>query len=202
MELRKGQKIVLSDSFFKIKFERNAGALEIDTAAFLLQNNGKVAGDEDFVFYGNPRHVSNGVLHCDDDSIEINLMRIPSHIEKISITSTIYDAETRRQNFSKISNAALIVKNFEGKEIATFKPDTFTVETAIVLAEIYRYKGAWKFGATGAGYRGGLVLKFLKIQTSPRRRLLKFRQENHRRKLLFKRRRLLLKELNFARGNV
>ena len=157
MELRKGQKITLNENLLKVTFERNSGALDIDTAAFLLQNNGKVAGDEDFVFYGNPRHNSGSVTHCSDDSIEIDLTKIPRHVEKISITATIYEADTRRQNFSKISGANLILQDFYGTEIATFKPDQFTVETAIVLGEIYRYKGAWKFNATGAGFKGGLA---------------------------------------------
>ena len=157
MELRKGQKIPLNENFLKIKFERNAGTLDIDTAAFLLQNTGKVAGDEDFVFYGNPLHISGSVTHCEDDSIEINLTRIPRHIEKISVTATIYDAEQRRQNFSKVSGAVLNINDASGMEIANFRMENFTVETAIVLCEIYRYKGAWKFNATGAGYKGGLA---------------------------------------------
>lgn len=157
MELRKGQKIQLNENLLKITFERNSGALDIDTAAFLLQNNGKVAGDEDFVFYGNPRHKSGSVTHCNDDSVEIDLTKIPRHVEKISITATIYEADVRRQNFSKISGATLKVEDFYGTEIATFKPEQFTVETAIVLGEIYRYKGAWKFNATGAGFKGGLA---------------------------------------------
>lgn len=156
MELRKGQKIQLQENLIKIIFERQSGALDIDTAAFLLQNNGKVAGDEDFVFYGNPRHNSGGVTHSNDDSVEIDLTKIPEHVEKIAITATIYDADNRKQNFSKISNAVLKLQDFYAAEIATFKPEQFTVETAIVLGEVYRYKGAWKFNAIGAGYKGGL----------------------------------------------
>ena len=158
MELRKGQKIPLNETFLRIKFERNASAMDIDTAAFLLQNTGKVADDEDFVFYGNPRHISGSVIHDNDnDSVEIDLTQIPRHVEKISITATIYDAEQRRQNFSKISGAVLKIYDSNGAEIASFRMESFTVETAIVLGEIYRYKGAWKFNATGAGYRGGLA---------------------------------------------
>ena len=158
MELRKGQKIPLNENFLVIKFERNAGAIDIDTAAFMLQNDGKCASDDDFIFYGNPRHSSGSVIHDNaDDSIEIDLTKIPRYVEKISITATIYEAEQRRLNFSKISGAMLTIQSFDGAEIAIFPMQTFTVETAIVLGEVYRYKGAWKFAATGAGYRGGLA---------------------------------------------
>ena len=156
MQLSKGQKIPLRENFLKIKFERPTTALEIDIAAFLTQANGKVAGDEDFVFYGNPKHNSGGVIHNDDDSIEISLDKIPRHVEKISLTATIYEAEKRRQNFSMIRGAVLKILG-ERNEIATFPLENFTVETAIVLGEVYRYKGAWKFNATGAGFSGGLA---------------------------------------------
>ena len=156
MELGKGQKIPLNENFLTIKFQRPDSALEIDTAAFLTQSGGKVAGDEDCVFYGNARHNSGAVTHKDDDSIEIDLSRIPRHVEKISLTATIYDADKRRQNFSMIRGAALKIFGTRG-EIANFRLENFSVETAIVLGEIYRYKGAWKFNATGAGFSGGLA---------------------------------------------
>ncbi len=156
MELSKGQKIPLNENFLKIKFERPNSALEIDTAAFLTQANGKVAGDDDFVFYDNKNHVSGGVIHNNDDSIDIYLEKIPRHVEKISLTATIYDADKRGQNFSMIRGAALKILGLYD-EIATFPLENFTVETAIVLGEVYRYKGNWKFNATGAGFKGGLA---------------------------------------------
>ena len=173
MELGKGQKILLNENFLTIKFQRPDSALEIDTAAFLTDGRGKVAGDEDFVFYGNTRHNSGAVTHNDDDSIDIDLSRIPRHVEKISLTATIYDAEKRRQNFSMIGGAVLKIFGTRG-EIATFPLENFTVETAIVLGEVYRYKGAWKFNATGAGFSGGLAalcndfgIEVKDVQTSP-----------------------------------
>ena len=156
MELGKGQKIPLNENFLTIKFQRPDSALEIDTAAFLTQSNGKVAGDEDFVFYGNAQHNSGAVTHNNDDSIDLDLSRVPRHVERISLTATIYDADKRRQNFSMIRGAALKIFGTRG-EIATFPLENFSVETAIVLGEIYRYKGAWKFNATGAGFSGGLA---------------------------------------------
>ena len=155
MELAKGQKIPLNENTLTIKFERPTSALEIDTAAFLTQANGKVAGDEDFVFYGNARHNSGGVT-LENDALQIDLTKIPRHVEKISLTATIYDADKRRQNFSMIRGMVLKIFGTRG-EIATFPLENFTVENAIVLGEIYRYKGAWKFNATGAGFSGGLA---------------------------------------------
>ncbi len=155
MELGKGQKIPLNENSLIFKLERPISALEIDTAAFLTQSNGKVASDDDFVFYGNTNHVSGGVFHK-NDSVEIILDKIPRHVEKISLTATIYDAENRKQNFSMIQGAVLKILSLYD-EIATFPLENFTVETAIVLGEVYRYKGNWKFNAIGAGFSGGLA---------------------------------------------
>lgn len=35
--------------------------------------------------------------------------------------------------------------------------EDFSTETAIVVAEIYRHNGEWKFKAVGSGYNGGLA---------------------------------------------
>lgn len=158
MELRKGQKISLNDDQLVITFERTASALDIDTSAFLLGANEKAASDSDFVFYGNTVHVpDSSVMYMEDDgAIHIHLKKIPRDIERIAVTATIYEADVRKQNFGQLKNSYLKIRSYNGSEIATFKPDTFTVETAIVLCEIYRYKGAWKLNATGAGFKGGL----------------------------------------------
>ena len=155
MELNKGQKITLTENFLTVHFERNKTEIEIDTAAFLQGNNEKVA-DEDFIFYGNPNHNSGSVIHR-ADFIEIDLTKIPQRIEKISFTATIYDADTRKQNFSQINNATLQILGDDVDDVSTFPLKNFSVETAIVLGEIYRYKGSWKFSATGAGFSGGLA---------------------------------------------
>ena len=155
MQLGKGQKIPLDENNLIIKFERPTTALEIDTAAFLTGADGKVAGDEDFVFYGNARHNSGSVFLA-GDALEIDLSKVPRHVEKISLTATIYDAEKRRQNFGMLRGAALKIFGTR-TEIATFPLENFTVENAIVLGEVYRYKGNWKFNATGAGFSGGLA---------------------------------------------
>ena len=155
MQLGKGQKIPLNENNLIIKFDRPTTALEIDTAAFLTGANGKVAGDEDFVFYGNARH-NSGSVFLSGDALEIDLSKVPRHVEKISLTATIYDAEKRRQNFGMLRGAVLKIFGARS-EIATFPLDNFTVENAIVLGEVYRYKGSWKFNATGAGFSGGLA---------------------------------------------
>ncbi len=137
---------------------------DLDGAAFLLGSNGKCPCEEDFVFYGNPNGRQEAVIYTagktrtnDANQILLDLAKIPPDIEKISFTITIYDADKRKQNFNSVSGIYMRVANHDGIELVRYSLSNFSVETAIVAAEIYRYKGEWKFNAVGSGYMGGLA---------------------------------------------
>ncbi|MDE6088712.1 MAG: TerD family protein [Oscillospiraceae bacterium] len=144
-------------------------AFDLDASAFLAGANGKVISDADFVFYGNLKHVSESVIHTgdnltgegegDDEVIKVDLSRVPANIEKIAFTVTIYDADVRNQNFGQVSNAYIRVVNQETyEELIHFDlGEDFSIETAVVVAELYRHNGEWKFNAIGSGYSGGLA---------------------------------------------
>lgn len=141
---------------------------DLDAAAFLLGKNGKVQSDYDFVFYNNLRHNSGAVQHMgdnltgagegDDEQIKIDLGKIPADIEKIAFTVTIHEADTRRQNFGQVSNAFIrIVDESNNKELIRYDlGEDFSIETAVVVGELYRHGGEWKFNAVGSGFKGGL----------------------------------------------
>ena len=141
---------------------------DLDASAFLLGANGKVRSNLDFVYYGNLKHNSGSVEHMgdnlvggsagDDEQIKVNLLAVPSDVEKIMVAVTIYDAESRRQNFGQVSNSYIrIVDDSTHNEIMRFDlGEDFSVETSVVVGEIYRYKGEWKFSAIGSGFKGGL----------------------------------------------
>ena len=141
---------------------------DLDAAAFLLDGAGKVTGDGDFVFYGNLKHASGAVEHLgdnltgegegDDEQIKIDLGSVPANIEKIDFTVTIYDADVRRQNFGQVSNAFIrVVDESSNTELIRYDlGEDFSIETAVVVGEIYRNNGEWKFNAIGSGFQGGL----------------------------------------------
>lgn len=142
---------------------------DLDAAAFLLGGNGKVISDEDFVFYNNLKHKSGSVEHMgdnltgsgegDDEQIKIDLSKIPANIDKIDFTVTIHEADTRKQTFGQVSNAFIrIADETNGKELIRYDlGEDFSVETALVVGEIYRHNGEWKFNAIGSGFSGGLA---------------------------------------------
>ena len=142
---------------------------DLDAAAFILGGNGKVEADSDFVFYGNLSHGSESVVHIgdnltgegdgDDEQIMVDLSKVPAGVEKIAFTVTIYEAENRRQNFGQVSNAFIrIVDEAKNQELIRYDlGEDFSIETAVVVGELYKHGGEWKFNAIGSGFQGGLA---------------------------------------------
>ncbi|WP_028589241.1 TerD family protein [Paenibacillus massiliensis] len=136
--------------------------LDLDTSAFLLDARGKVSGDEDFIFYNQPTAgfitYSDAVGTTAKKLFNIDLGMIPVRIEKIAFSLTIYDGESRGQSFGQVQNAYIsFVDDTVGQEVLRFDlASGLTVETAIVIGELYRYNSEWKFNAVGAGFAGGL----------------------------------------------
>lgn len=145
------------------------GDFDLDAAAFLLADNGRVSNQSDFVFFGNLEHPSGSVKHMgdnltgmgegDDEQIRIDLSLVPANITKIAFTVTIYEAEARRQNFGQVNNAFIRIYNdANGEEILRYDlGEDFSIETAAVFGELYKNGGEWKFNAIGSGYQGGLA---------------------------------------------
>lgn len=142
---------------------------DLDASLFMLKSNDKVGNDKDFVFYGNLTHESKSVVHTgdnrtgegegDDEVIKVDLSKVPSDYTKLSIVVTIYEAEKRLQNFGMVSNAYIrLVDESNGEEILRYDlSEDFSTQTALVIGEIYKHNGEWKFKAVGSGYDGGLA---------------------------------------------
>ncbi|ABW18258.1 TerD family protein [Alkaliphilus oremlandii] len=143
-------------------------AFDLDAAAFLLGSNGKVSDDNDFIFYNNLKDKSGSITHLgdnltgegdgDDEQVRIELANVPASIERIAFTVTIHHAEERAQNFGQVSNAFIrVFKEDTGEELIRYDlGEDFSVETALVVGELYRHGGEWKFSAIGSGFQGGL----------------------------------------------
>ena len=141
---------------------------DLDATAFLLKEDSKVNSNQDLIYYGNLKHASGSVEHMgdnltggtggDDEQIKIDLARVPDIISRIAIAVTIYDADKRKQNFGQVSNAYIrVLDTNTNSEILRYDlGEDFSIETSMVVGEIYRYKGEWKFNAVGSGFNGGL----------------------------------------------
>ncbi|MFJ8041387.1 TerD family protein [Kitasatospora sp. NPDC096147] len=142
-------------------------AFDLDASA-LLCAGGRVPDDNHFVFYNNLRSPDGSVEHQgdnltgdgdgDDEVVVVNLELVPATIDKVVFAVSIYDAETRLQNFGQVSNAYIrVVNTADGQEIARYDlSEDASTETAMIFGELYRYQGEWKFRAVGQGYASGL----------------------------------------------
>ena len=147
----------------------DGASFDLDASAFLLTASGRVRGDHDFIFYNQLKSQHGSVEHTgdnrsgqgdgDDESLVVDLSKVSPEIEKIAITVTIHDAQSRGQNFGQIANAFIRVVNQDsGIEIVRFDlAEDYSTETAMVFGEVYRHNGEWKFRAVGQGYAGGLA---------------------------------------------
>ena len=141
---------------------------DLDASVFLLDANGKCASEADFVFYNQLKAGAGSVEHTgdnrtgegdgDDEKVKVNLGSVPASVEKIAFVITIHDGEARNQNFGQVSNAFVrIVSEDNNEEIIRYDlGEDFSIETAIIVGELYRHNGEWKFSAVGSGYQGGL----------------------------------------------
>ena len=180
INLSKGQKVDLTKGNASLKhimvglgWDVNAfdsGAdFDLDASAFMCGTNGKCPTEKEFIFYGNLEHPSGAVKHQgdnltgegegDDEQIFVDLKAIPENVDKIAFTVTIYEAQERRQNFGQVSNAYIrIVDEDTNQELIRYDlGEDFSIETAIVVGELYRHNGEWKFNAIGSGFQGGLA---------------------------------------------
>lgn len=140
---------------------------DLDASVFLCDASGKVAKDGNFVFYNNLK--APGVEHTgdnrtgagdgDDEVIKVDLSQVEPDVAKIAITVTIDKADERKQNFGMVENSYIrIVDEATGTELLRYDlGEDYSVETAVVVAELYRHNGEWKFNAVGSGFAGGLA---------------------------------------------
>ncbi|MBQ6173527.1 MAG: TerD family protein [Clostridia bacterium] len=173
ISLDKGMKMALIGLGWDTNRYTGRADFDLDASAFMLGANGRVRKDEDFIFYGNLRGQNDSVVHTgdslsggsggDDETLFIDFSKVPADVERIAITVTIYEAEERHQNFGQVSNAYVRVArrssedDMVGSEQLRYNlGEDFSIETALVVCELYRSGSEWKFNAVGAGYQGGL----------------------------------------------
>lgn len=162
--VQKGQKFSLnlnsSSSMVRACFGWNTlnALCDVDVSAFLLDKNGKVLGDDWFVFYGQPSSPDKSVTWklidgIDREIVDINLEKINPNVEHIVFVLTINEAFAKNLHFGMLQDAYVrILQEKENVELVSFKmEDYYDNVISMMIGELYRYKGAWKFYAVGNG---------------------------------------------------
>ena len=142
---------------------------DLDASAIGAGADKKVVSDQHFVFFNNLRSPDGSIEHIgdnttgegegDDEAIKVNLAGVPAEVDKIVFAVSIYDAETRSQNFGQVRNAFIrVVNQADNKEITRYDlTEDASTETAMIFGELYRNNNEWKFRAVGQGYSSGLA---------------------------------------------
>jgi len=162
MELSKGANTALPSGPVTVTTHWSglaSGIEDVDVSAFLLKADGKVAGDEGMIFYGQRKSADGAVeiptLSRDGETVlTVDPARLSAGLVRVAITATLTAARTRP--FSDVGSLVLTVES-GGATVATFTLDTKGAsEAALIMGEIYERGGAWKFRAVGQGFNGGL----------------------------------------------
>ena len=148
----------------------NQEEIDCDASVILLGSNGKVYGNPEnandyLVFFNNLRHYSGAIQHMgdnltggsmgggqsDSEQITVDLSRIPVDVTKLVFVVNIYDATPKGQHFGMIRNAYIRLSDMStNTEICRFNlSENYYGMTGMVVGEIYRYNGNWKFNAIG-----------------------------------------------------
>ncbi|MFJ5717595.1 TerD family protein [Neobacillus sp. NPDC093127] len=139
--------------------------LDIDASIFMIGSDGKCLNDESIIFYGNSSSADGSIHHSvqtqpskNSEQFQIDLKKVASVTDKLVITLTIYDSDKVGHNFSQMKNAYLKLMDADSQqEILLYSLDQYSIENTLVLAEIYRRNGDWKFSTNTGGFAGGLA---------------------------------------------
>lgn len=175
INLQKGQKIDigLTRMTIGLGWDPNEGTgydFDLDASAIMIDSSRKLIGEEYFVFYNNLTSPDTALTHTgddptggnsdgdDDEAIIVDLSKVDSRVEEILFVVTIEDFVNRKQNFGQVRNSYIrIVDNASGEEIAKYELDEdFSIETGVEFGRLYKRNGAWKFEASGIGYKADL----------------------------------------------
>lgn len=144
-------------------------AFDLDAVAFLTGENGKVLVDGGFIFFNQKTSPCGSVNHNgdnrtgdgdgDDETISVDLSKVPQDVTKIVFAVTIHEGQQNGQNFGMVDKAYIRVLNQDAnaEELARFDlSEDGSTEVAMIFGELYRHNGEWKFKAVGQGFNGGL----------------------------------------------
>ena len=143
---------------------------DLDASVFLLGSNDKILTEKHLIFYNNPKSPDEsasveymgdnrtGAGEGDDEVVLVNLTKVPADVQKLVFIVTIYEADQRMQNFGQVDNAYVRLVDVKTKnEVLRYDlAEDYSIETALIMAELYRKDGTWRMSAVGSGYQGGL----------------------------------------------
>lgn len=170
--LKKGATFSLPDGISVLSvglaWEAPGPGFDLDPWGFMLDDKGKVPSDEYFIFYNNLTSPCGSVVASEDDqegggdkedneTLGIDLARVPAKIKRIVFVVNIHAARKRGQTFSDLDNASIRLCDAWGVEFARYNmaEGDVTNEASLIFGELYRRGDGWKFRAIAQGDERG-----------------------------------------------
>ena len=149
-------------------FSFGSADLDLDLSALLINENGKLMGEDGIIYFNNQRgkgiylHNDNrtGAGSGDDEKVSITLNNLPANCRKVVFSVNIYQAKERRQDFSKVRNAYVRILNTDkgDSEICRYNlSEDGQNATSLVFAELEKIGSDWNFRAVGELLQGNLT---------------------------------------------
>jgi stress response protein SCP2 len=152
-EVAKGSKTDLTGTRHTVTARTSAGPDLVDVAAVLLAADGRVRGDDDLVFFNNPK--GPGVTLDPTGSVSLDLAAVPAEVTRIVVTGS---TEAQAATFAAATDLVVEVADGSGgSDSFTFTPPGLTAETVLQMVAFYRRGEGWRLDAVGQGYGGGLA---------------------------------------------
>lgn len=162
-QIQKGQKVAIESQLKLTKIQAKLGwnitnpDCDVDVSAFLLNNTGKVIGDSWFVFYGQESSPDGSTIFSTDQGqdreiISVDFTKLNPNVSKIVFVLTINEALEKHLNFSMLKDAYIRIMDSSNTELVSFKmEDYYSNVASMMIGELYKYNGIWKFNAIGNG---------------------------------------------------
>ncbi len=142
---------------------------DLDLSCFLLNGDGKVGAETDFVFYNNPASACGSSVYSgdnrvgewhelDSETINIDLPKLKDEVERAVIVATIHEADKRNQVFGFVSDSRVeVINRKNSKLLAAYNlGEAFRDEAAVIICEFFRSGKGWKFRSLNREYMGDL----------------------------------------------
>ncbi|EPT4464250.1 TerD family protein [Klebsiella aerogenes] len=127
----------------------------IDVSSFRLYANNKVRGDADMCFYGQPRNDDNTIELSTNNTatvFQVALGLLQADVQKVAFTATCDNNRT----IGELGHLTIAVEH-NGNTLIECQVDVHgRNEAALILGELYRRNGEWKFRFVAQGFTGGL----------------------------------------------
>lgn len=135
-------------------------------ATLLCDDASKALSAEHFVFFNQLTSPEMSVsqleqaLAGDNEQVEVDLLDVPPEVARILVVAYLNEGTAERRTLGQLPEIGIRVLDARGAAELVRSENlapALSAETALVLGEVYRHQGDWKFRVIGEGYASGIT---------------------------------------------